>query len=153
MKREIKFRGISVGSKAWIYGGYHLHKEIMLGVSTKEQYDNNIKSLIVLDGMSDWGLSVPINCYEVIKESIGQFTGLKDSNGIDIYEGDIVKYHDFYEGDYKEKGGIGFVQWDEEHHYIAQWSDDERYICSTWDLAKNYGGEVIGNIYENPELL
>jgi len=86
-------------------------------------------------------------------EEVMQFTGLTDTNGKDIYEGDIVSYHDFYEGDYKEKGGIGFIQWDEEHHYVARWGVDEQYICSTWNLAKNYGGQVIGNIFENHELL
>jgi uncharacterized phage protein (TIGR01671 family) len=84
-----------------------------------------------------------------------QYTGLKDSKGVEIFEGDIVKYNGFYEGDCFEEEGIGYVLWNEEGHSVCynDRNGEIVYICSTWDLAKNYGGEVIGNIYEHPELL
>lgn len=62
-----------------------------------------------------------------------QFTGLLDKNGREIYEGDIVK-NDKWNGI-----GNGIVQWDK-----IGWG------CDYYFLTK---GEIIGNIYENPELL
>lgn len=68
-----------------------------------------------------------------------QYTGLKDKNGKEIYEGDIFKApHHFGPGGWDER--IGVVEWDDEDGY--QWN--------YWRLKKL---EVIGNIYENPELL
>jgi uncharacterized phage protein (TIGR01671 family) len=75
-----------------------------------------------------------------------QFTGLHDKNGKEIYEGDIIEYTIFdYEGNDTQKVGqvnIGegdFSWWCGDNYLAVVSKDDER--------------EVIGNIYENPELL
>lgn len=74
-----------------------------------------------------------------------QYTGLKDKTGREIYEGDIVK----------TQYDIAKVLWlDEGAQFIVQYIDDPD---GNWDIMADIscGGdyEVIGNIYENPELL
>jgi hypothetical protein len=63
--RTIKFRGLRVDGKGWVCGHY---------------YDDEIQSFIIYG----------INTYEVIPESVGQFTGLIDIQGKEIYEGDYI---------------------------------------------------------------
>ena len=79
---------------------------------------------------------------KVFKETVGQYTGLHDKNGKEIYEGDIVKSF--------------FVDTDEAgdkiyKYYIIEVKYDE-VLCS-YKIDKFMNLEVIGNIYENKELL
>lgn len=82
-----------------------------------------------------------------------QYTGLKDKNGVEIYEGDIVKLDDVFGAIAK----IVFLQ----GSFMCEWLNDDCYseeMSRVIWTRRPYTGEadtfeVIGNIYENPELL
>lgn len=70
-----------------------------------------------------------------------QFTGLRDKNGKEIYEGDVVTCYDYKPAKVFFKGG-SFMSYIDEHSYLE---------LSQSSFLEDF--EVIGNIYENPELL
>ena len=121
--REIKFRGFDVvGDKGWVYGDLvHNQKVTTTGLTPR----------------------VMVGGYEVSIKSIGQFTGLRDKNGKEIYEGDIVQCADFvYEVIYDDKRFASFVLFrlaDAFKHYFGE--AVEAYQC-----------EIIGNVYNNPNF-
>ena len=91
-----------------------------------------------------------------VKVSYMQSTGLKDKNGVEIYEGDIVQstWYDVDNNPYNKKGEITFVGAQYVIVYDSQFDVETGEI--TYDahsLTYAEDVEVIGNIYENPELL
>ena len=121
--REIKFRGKTLNSKVWIYGGY---------CKDASGYD------CILTPIKGGHVFNP-----VIPETVGQFTGLKDSKGCEIYDDDIVSCDD----------DSGVVVWTDNLTYeIVSIDGEDEIIC---DLALYLSGtwEIIGNIYDNKELL
>lgn len=77
-----------------------------------------------------------------------QYTGLKDKNGKEIYEGDIL-YHDKYSTEFKE-GDVEIVKVETLQQFFEDRGLYTREYGEDWDSA-NF--EIIGNIYENPELI
>lgn len=73
---------------------------------------------------------------------IQQFTGLKDCNGKEVYEGDIIKYIYEYGKDDKE-----------ESYEIVSYEAGAFSCCGFVDPTDTINGEVVGNIYENPDLV
>lgn len=141
--REIEFRGKRKIDDTWIYGGY-----------IKTHRTN--KSLI--GGTSRF-------C-QIKPETLGQYTGLKDKNGTKIFEGDIVRTQEYrtrpYSTNAKKKRFLGVVEYFEYQHHnsiaiydngykVKTFEDTGEYKCFDWSYF--YDCEVVGNIYDNPELV
>lgn len=100
-------------------------------------------------------------------KTVGQYTGLTDKNGTKIFEGDIVRTQPFSDKPYsskaKYKQHIGIVEYRVQHFksslyeqdYEGKWivkiSDYGKFTCCNWN--EFFKCEVIGNIYDNAELL
>lgn len=127
MTREIKFRGKDFLGR-WHYG--HLH--LATGSSSL---------MIQVDSFDSFG---------VLPETIGQFTGLHDKNGKEIYEGDIIRSYDS-----ENNPIIHSISWDNKWAcYVAtmlQYPLLGGSIDQGW--IDEFEKEVIGNIHDNPELL
>jgi len=79
-----------------------------------------------------------------------QYTGLKDENGKEIYEGDVVEV----DGGYRGRKCIGVVVWEEHGFNLDKIKGDTMtHFDAPWDLLSEGQKEVLGNIHENPELL
>lgn len=129
--RDIKFRGKKNGK--WVYGGYAQH------------YDSNVFGIVTFASISDLDTYFKACGTVVDVGTINQFTGLNDSNGVEIYEGDIVAF--------TNARGI-------EYNTVVEFIDGAFWLTRGDDietLAKikytKLPIKVIGNIFDNPELL
>ncbi len=78
-----------------------------------------------------------------------QYTGLKDKNGKEIYEGDILR-HKYLNDRLIDVDEVKFIEWGK-HCYITRFENGG--VCTSIDQITCRDCEIIGNIYENPELL
>lgn len=131
MNRTIKFRGKTFNNE-WIYGiPANLEEEVIIMKCTGEYNENHESPLFTA-----WGF--------VNRETIGQFTGLYDKNGKEIYEGDII----FQQG-YSGKN-LMTVRFDYGAFITGKHSGSS---TSPRPMLIQKKCEVMGNIYDNPELI
>lgn len=138
MNREIKFRGKMVPEQVWIYGTL-LRIPAPLVCLEKKEEDKYYIQFADPNYIPDWNMPYRMVQGQVDNNTIGQFTGLHDKNNIKIYEGDIVKYENM-------TGKIMFLNGS---FVMSDFEENEE-----WELGIiNEEIEVVGNIYDNPELL
>ena len=138
MKREILFRAKCSG--VWRYGNYvHFDKKPI-----HDCYNDKYRDFIVVNGI--YGE----NHYPITElSSIGQYTGLKDKNRKKIFEGDIL---------YQGAKMLGIVCISARYGISIQkksstWSLINFVLDSDFDTSVLSDVEVVGNIYDNPELI
>lgn len=136
MNREILFRAKELRHKKWCEG--------LLSVNTGGIY--SIKGGFMTNGCDiDTGLPRLVPTYfssQIDIETLGQFTGLLDKNGIKIFEGDVLGVD----------GYIGYVKWTIAGFQLIP-ANNVMHISFLYLSGKLHKYEIIGNIHDNPELL
>lgn len=156
MKREILFRGKRTDDKWWVEGFYYEHEPPLVGIAPPDYVKPDNTAFIASTGFADWGMTRPIQLCKVIPETVGQFTGLTDKNGKKIFEGDIVRGRHWTSRNNKnpEDFHLWRVDWNEKSGLIIfKDSPTSDATLSIHDFADFEEVEVIGNIYDNRELL
>ena len=117
--REILFRGKQRNNGEWFYGDL-IHLNHCVSIRSKDC------------------------ARSVVPETVGQYTGLTDKNGMRIFEGDLIRS--------TETGETAIVHWFSEHSAFMIWCKTSNQVGFLYECEKSII-EVIGNIHDNPELI
>ena len=144
MNREIKFRGKSIDE--WVYG-------MLCKVNEGDtEHGEPIKYKIQTEE-KEYGEYV--NCFITDENTIGQYTGLHDKNGKEIYEGDIVLLDCYYYEEPAFDGEFKVIYDNINGMWLLVDLENKDRGFAFGEIRSYYKAEieVIGNIYDNPELL
>lgn len=133
--REILFRGKRADTGEWVKG-FYLQKPNPFAENGKP-----VRHCII---------DIPPFGYDVDPETVGQFTGLTDKNGNRIFEGDVVNMND------EDWNSLGFTYQICAVRFDAFTGGFEPFSTYDWDSGEYIRAnccEVVGNIYDNPDML
>ena len=148
INREILFRGKRIDNGKMVEGSYCPKKT---GHYEGVKFVEEMQHLIIVD-MNGGGYQYA----EVDSETVCQYTGLTDKNGRKIFEGDIVKYH-FGEDVAPIKFGSYQSCFDSQHTehcgFYVDWKTKRNFRKDLGYWVHMVDAEIVGNIFDNPELL
>ncbi len=156
--REILFRGKRKDNGEWVEGYYvNINSDLHFIYTGYAETDCD---------------SIYPDCFEVIPETVRQYTGLCDNNGNMIFEGDIFKFPDEIFESYYTSCGTEYNSYEVENYGVVGFCEDtgrfefvdykfsenvveadlhENHDMEFYDFVSNL--EIVGNIHDNPELL
>jgi len=131
--RDIKFRGKRLDNGEWVFGSL---------IISSLMYGNKYEIRVLADYEDEEDKT-----YQVHPSTIGQYIGRKDKNGVEIYERDVLKFpnNDFWTG--------AKVEWFDAELMLVKGDGCIELNHNDGMYTDRDSAEVIGNIYENPELL
>jgi uncharacterized phage protein (TIGR01671 family) len=138
--REIIFRGKRKDNGEWVEG-YYARKGV-----DKDTFKHFICVMTFNVNGNTYSSMFYLTDIEVIPETVGQYTGLTDKNGTKIFEGDILSAH--LDDGYPENETMLEVVW-----HNNGWYGKNGKFFDDFDNGFEKYFEVIGNIYDNSELL
>lgn len=141
--RTIKFRGQRIDNGEWVYG-FLYQLPLPTGVGCMVLTTDNIHEDNSIEPEYHLAFTLWVDLFPVKPETVGQYTEQKDKNSREIYDGDILRNID----------GLKRVgdEWIDNVHIIPVEYKEARFNISSLSKVTEYT-EVIGNIYDNPELL
>lgn len=138
--RTIKFRGKILGINGWVYG-YFYHCVLPKGDAFMILTEDHVEIDRTIAPKHHLAFSLFQDMFLVEGETVGQFTGLKDKNGTELYEGDIFRLNDHH---------IRYVVEYEEGVFHGKQIGSSSYVGLPYWLKDVV---IVGNKYDNPELL
>lgn len=142
--REILFRGKAINRENCYHRTEYKNGEWVYGLVTKlydEQFENLPAEMTDINGISN---------IEIDYKTIGQYTGMLDKNGIKIFEGDILKFFNDIFNDNSKTSYYDVAYFETDCRWIIR--KKGRILTDLDDFVHKFMS-VVGNVYDNPELL